>query len=481
MLTSYDLAERGLSPQRTARSLEGASAEPYWLDDPDRPDPLPALAGDAAADLAVVGGGYAGLWTALMAKERDPGRRVILLEGRRVAWAASGRNGGFCEASLTHGDANGLKHLPGEAELLNRMGLENLDEIAKTVARYGIDCGFERTGTISVATEPHQVQWLEDEARAAGGDPDVVFLDRDAVRSELDSPLYLAGLWDRRHAALLHPARLAWGLQRACLAAGVEIHEHTPVRALAEDGDRVRLAVDGGTVTAARVALATNAFPSLLKRTRLYTVPVYDYALMTEPLTDGQLADLGWRNRQGISDLNNRFHYYRPTTDRDGRTRILFGGYDAVYHYGRSLKPGHDQRRETFERLSAHFAATFPQLGDVRFSHAWGGAIDTCSRFFSFFSTACGGKVAYSAGYTGLGVGATRFGANVMLDLLSGESTERTRLEMVRRKPIPFPPEPLAWAGVRLTTAAMIRADRRQGRRGPLLKVLDAVGMGFDS
>jgi glycine/D-amino acid oxidase-like deaminating enzyme len=479
--TCYDRAERDIPAARITAALAGAAAGSFWLDDPSRPEPLPALAADTEADLAVVGGGYTGLWTALLAKERDPDRRVVLLEGRRIGWAASGRNGGFCEASLTHGEANGRRHLPEEAARLGALGRQNLQEIADTIERYGIDCGFEHTGTLSVATEEHQAAWLAEEAEH---DPDSVFLDAAAVRAEVGSPLYRAGLWDKTGTAMLNPARLAWGLQRACLELGVEIHEHTPVRGLAADahGDRgVSLVTDGGTVTAAKAALATNAFPSLLKRTRLHTVPVYDYALMTGPLTAEQLAAIGWINRQGLADLNNRFHYYRLATDPQGGTRILFGGYDAVYHYGRRMRPEYEQRRETFEKLAAHFFATFPQLQDVKFTHQWGGAIDTCSRFFSFFATAHGGRTAYSAGYTGLGVGATRFGANVMLDLLCGSPTERTRLRMVRRKPLPFPPEPLAWLGIKATTAALVRADRNQGRRGPWLKLMDAGGMGFDS
>ncbi|EMY32889.1 FAD-dependent oxidoreductase [Arthrobacter crystallopoietes BAB-32] len=477
-LTAYEQAEQQIPRSRTAAALAGARPEPFWLDDPARPDPLPALAADTATDLAVVGGGYSGLWTALMAKERDPGRRVVLLEGRRIGWAASGRNGGFCEASLTHGDANGQKHLPQEAARLRELGQENLEQLAAAVARYGIDCGFEWTGTLSVATAEHQVQWLRDEE---GQDPDIVFLDQEAVRKEVGSPLFRAGLWDRKGTAMLNPARLAWGLQRACLAAGVEIFEHTPVRGLRNSGSAVELRTDGGTVTAEQVALATNVFPSLLRRTRLHTVPVYDYALMTGPLGAEQLRAIGWHNRQGLADLDNRFHYYRLATDPDGGTRILFGGYDAVYHYGRRLRPEYEQREATFTRLAAHFFATFPQLEDAKFTHQWGGAIDTCSRFFPFFSTAHGGRVAFAAGYTGLGVGATRFGANVMLDLLAGTPTERTELAMVRRKPLPFPPEPLAWLGIKTTTAALIRADRNQGRRGPWLKAMDAVGMGFDS
>ncbi|MEV7646204.1 FAD-dependent oxidoreductase [Arthrobacter sp. NPDC089319] len=478
MKTFYDRAEEEIPAARIDAALAGASATPYWLDDPSRPESLPPLRGPVTADLAVVGGGYTGLWTALLAKERDPDRSVVLLEGNRIGWAASGRNGGFCEASLTHGSANGQKHLPEETELLGKLGLQNLDEIEQTLVRYGIDAGFERTGTLSVATEEHHVAWLREEAAE---DPALEFLDRSAVQREVASPAYRAGLRDRLGTALVHPARLAWGLRDACLSAGVEIYEHTPARSVAGRAGLMALRTDFGSVAAGRVALATNAFPSLLARTRPHTVPVYDYALMTEPLTGVQREALGWAERFGLSDNDNRFHYYRLTTDAGGRDRMLFGGYDAVYHYGRSLRHSHEQRPETFRRLAAHFYATFPQLADVRFSHAWGGAIDTCSRFFSFFETAYGGRVAYCAGFTGLGVGASRFGANVMLDLLSGQPTERTRLQLVRKKPLPFPPEPLAWLGVKLTTAAMVRADRNQGRRGPWLKAMDAVGMGFDS
>ncbi|GAB3266294.1 NAD(P)/FAD-dependent oxidoreductase [Arthrobacter pigmenti] len=473
-MTAYDRAEEQIPQHAIDAALQGASSDSFWLDDPDRPAASPSLTGDQSTDLVIVGGGYTGLWTALMAKERDPGRRVVLLEGQRIGWAASGRNGGFCDASLTHGDANGRKHLPEEAARLEELGQENLAQIAETVERYGIDCNFEWTGTLDVAIEEHQVAWLAEEE---GKDPDIVYLDREAVRKEVDSPLYRAGLWDKKHAAMLNPARLAWGLQRACQQSGVEIYEHTPVRAIDSSPDEVRITTDGGIVTAQHVALATNVFPSLLKRTRLHTVPVYDYALMTEPLTADQLRSVGWGNRQGLSDLNNRFHYYRLTADN----RILFGGYDAVYHYGRRLKREYDHREETFWKLAAHFFATFPQLGGIKFSHKWGGAIDTCSRFFPFFATAHRRRVAYSAGYTGLGVGAARFGGNVMLDLLSGTETERTRLKMVRKLPLPFPPEPLAWLGIHITTAAMIRSDRNGGKRGPWLKLMDAVGMGFDS
>jgi glycine/D-amino acid oxidase-like deaminating enzyme len=225
------------------------------------------------------------------------------------------------------------------------------------------------------------------------------------------------------------------------------------------------------------VALATNAFPGLLRRMRPYTVPVYDYVLVTEPLTAEQRAALGWANRQGVGDVTNQFHYYRLTPDG----RILWGGYDAIYHWANGLRDELDQRPATFGKLAEHFFGTFPQLEGIRFSHAWGGAIDTSTRFFSFQRTALGGRVAYSVGYTGLGVGASRFGAQVMLDLLDGRDSPALRLEAVRSRPVPFPPEPLRWTGIELTRRALARADRREGRRGPWLQLLDRVGMGFDS
>jgi glycine/D-amino acid oxidase-like deaminating enzyme len=207
------------------------------------------------------------------------------------------------------------------------------------------------------------------------------------------------------------------------------------------------------------------------------TVPVYDYVLMTEPLSASQLAAIGWSNRQGLADLANQFHYYRLTADN----RILFGGYDAVYHYGGRVRERYESRRASHERLASHFFTTFPQLEGLRFSHRWAGAIDTCTRFCAFYGTARGGQVAYAAGFTGLGVAATRFAADVMLDLLAGESTERTGLRMVRERPLPFPPEPAAAVGINLTRWSLDRADHREGRRNLLLKTLDALGLGFDS
>ncbi|MFJ8831407.1 NAD(P)/FAD-dependent oxidoreductase [Micromonospora aurantiaca] len=468
----------------TGRALADAAPVSYWLDRPVRPDPLPPLTGTHAADLLVVGGGYAGLWTALLAKEADPDRDVLLVDAGTCGWAASGRNGGFCAASLTHGLANGVERFPGEIGELERLGRENLDAIAATVAKYDIDCDFERTGELAVAVEPYQLDGLAADAELARRyGHDVRLLDRDEVRAEVASPTYLGGMWDRDRVALLDPAKLAWGLRRAALDLGVRVHEHTRVTGLARDGAGMRAATAGGAeaapgaVRARQVVLATNAFPPLLRRLRSWIVPVYDYALMTEPLTEAQRDAIGWRHRQGLADTGNQFHYYRLTADN----RILFGGYDAIYHYGNRVAPALEQREATFTTLASHFFTTFPQLDGLRFSHRWGGVIDTCTRFCAFFGTAYSGRLAYAAGFTGLGVGATRFGARVTLDLLSGTDTPLTRLDLVRRKPLPFPPEPARSVGINLTRWSLARADARDGRRNLWLRTLDRLGLGFDS
>ncbi|GAA4779926.1 MULTISPECIES: FAD-dependent oxidoreductase [Streptomyces] len=462
-----------------ASSLSDAQPVAYWLDDPGRPAALPALTGTEQCDLLVVGGGYSGLWTALLAKERDPSRDVVLIEGREAGWAASGRNGGFCAASLTHGLGNGLARWPEEMPLLEELGARNLDAIGEAVARHGIDCDFERTGEIDVATEPHQLRELHEvhEEATRLGFSGRELLDRDAVRAEVDSPTFLGGLWDRDGVAMLNPARLAWGLKRACRELGVRVYENTPGLDLVRHGAGMAVRTPYGRVLARTVALGTNVFPSLVRRVRPYTVPVYDYALMTEPLSTEQLDSVGWKRRQGLGDSANQFHYFRLTADH----RILWGGYDAIYPFGGRLSAERDHRPETYLTLARNFFRCFPQLEGLRFSHAWGGAIDTCSRFSAFFGTAHAGRVAYAAGYTGLGVGATRFGAEVMLDLLDGADTERTRLAMVRSKPLPFPPEPVAWAGIGITKWSMARADANGGRRNLWLRAMDRLGLGFDS
>ncbi|MGB7879537.1 MAG: FAD-dependent oxidoreductase, partial [Ilumatobacteraceae bacterium] len=313
-----------------------ADAEPYpfWLESAAIPESNPTLVRDEHCDLCIVGGGYTGLWTAVIAKERDPSRDVVLIDKGEVGGAASGRNGGFMESSLTHGVGNGMDRHRDEIDTLEELGLNNLNEIESAIERYGMKCEYERNGVIDVAHVHHPPSYLDelreehDLLRALG--QRVTWLDQDAMRAEVNSPTYTGGLYRSGRAALVDPAKLAWELKRVAEQLGVRIYEHSKATSIDRDGSGVAVRTPLGTVRCAKAVLGTNADKPLLKRVGQYMVPVYDYCLVTEPLSAEQLDRIGWKHRQGLSDITNQFHYYRLTSDN----RILWGGYDAIYFWG---------------------------------------------------------------------------------------------------------------------------------------------------
>jgi glycine/D-amino acid oxidase-like deaminating enzyme len=335
-----------------------ATPRSYWLDTlPSRPAHEP-LATTTEADLCIIGGGYTGLWAALQAKARTPERHVIVLEATRCGAGASGRNGGFLDASLTHGIGNGLSRFGDEMEQLEQLGQQNFDELRTDVERHEIQCDYETPGVLTVALTPREVADLREELDLVTRfGHDAALLDQAQTREQLSSPTYLAALWDRTGSALVNPGRLADGLRAAADRAGVRIHELSPARALHKRGYGVAVTTEGGVVNAGQVLLATSAYPALLPAVGRYVAPIYDYALMTEPLSDAQRRSIGWTARQGVSDMGNQFHYYRPTVDG----RILWGGYDAVYRYGGDVGAHRDEDDDTFAKLSQHFFTTFPQ------------------------------------------------------------------------------------------------------------------------
>ena len=467
-------------PQVVSAALAGARTVPFWTDWEFRGRPAPQrrdrlTAGGTKADLVIVGGGFTGLWAAIQAKELDPGRSVVVLEAEHIGFAASGRNGGFVAPSLTHGLAQGVACWPDEVATLERLGEENYRGLAESVAAYGIDAELHEPGELTIALTEHQVPGIREayDLHREHGVP-VSMLTASEVRERVRSSRYLDGMLDPQ-IGLVDPGLLARGLAEAAERLGVVIHEHTRVTGLDVQGAGLRVTCDDAAVDAGAVLLGTGAFRGPLKRLAAYTLPVYDHVIMTEPLTAAQLAEIGWGGREGLTDGGNQFHYYRRTLD----DRILFGGYDANYHFPGRIDPALEQS-SSHDLLVSHLLSIFPALEGISVTHRWAGVIDTTSRFTPVFGTAFGGRLAYAVGYTGLGVASTRFGARVALDLLAGSPTERTELGMVQHKPLPFPPEPFRIIGVRATRAALAAEDRT-GKRGLWLKALDAVGIGFDS
>ena len=404
----------------------------------------------------------------------------MLLEGERVAFGASGRNGGFVDASLTHGIENGMARWPGEMDVLERLARENFDAIGEAIRAHGIDARFEQTGELAFATEPYMAEYIDEAvetARAHGWAAEA--LNAEQARAEVHSPTYHGAVYVPDGRGVVDPARLAWGLAGAARAAGARVYERSPVTELEREGAGVRARVRAGhSVRARHVVLATSAFPPLVRAIRRYVVPVYDYVLVSEPLGRERRESIGWERRQGLTDMGNQFHYYRLI----GEDRILFGGYDAIYNFGNGMGPRLDDRPESFELLAEHFFATFPQLEGTAL-HAPLGRSDR--HLLALLGDVREGarrprRCSRSATPDSASARAAS-GREVALDLVQGLDTERTRLELVRSKPVPFPPEPLRWAGITMTRRALARADRREGRRGPWLRLLDRLGMGFDS
>lgn len=465
------------APAEVRRSLSDAARVPFWTDRSDAPPPRQALTQDLTADLVIVGGGLTGLWTAIEAKRAKPDLDVVVLEAASIAFGASGRNGGFISESLTHGIAHGLELWPDELPLLLELGRENLRQIEAFLLQHGVTAHLRLCGKSAMATREHQVGALRESVdlhRQFGEDAE--FLDRESAQADIQSPTFLAGMRVRSGGGLVDPALLTWGLADVAHKMGVRIFESTPVESLNETGAGICARTPFGSITADKSVLATNAFDPLLRRLRRRVLPIYDHVLVTEPLTASQQREIGWAEQQGLTDLGNQFHYSRITPDG----RILWGGYDAVYYFGNRTDAAHEQRDASHELLAQQFFDTFPQLEGLRFTHRWAGLIDSTSRFTPVFGTALHGKVAYSVGYTGLGVGASRVGARIAYSLLFERNSPLCQLELVRRKPMAFPPEPLRFPTVQFTRRALAAEDE-SGRRGLWLRLLDHFGVGFNS
>ena len=465
-------------------ALKDATLGPLWHDPKIMPDAEPSLGKDERCELLIVGGGFTGLWAAVQAKERKPDADIILIERTFVGDGASGRNGGFLSTSVTHGETNTDAQFPGEKEKIEALGKQNITELLDTLQRWNIDARYEATGSTSLALSPEVAEEMREEflAARAAGEP-VTWYDQDAIREQVNSPLIYAGLKNQNGlSGVVDPARICWGLKSALLnRLGVRIFEGTRminVKPVGKTG--MKTICEGGVIHSDKVLLATNAYTSSIARIRNSVIPVWDYQIATEPLTDKQLDKINWGKpglRHALGSRTNMFHYFRLTQDN----RITWGGGGAVrYYFNRGINGELMDAPARYEQLATEFFEMFPQLeGDVKFTHRWGGIIATSTRFCVVPGVKHNGRLAWAVGYTGNGVSASRFGARIGIELLGYQPSEVIKMKLVTRKALPWPPEPFRWIAVRMTQLALIRADRNGGKRGLWLKFLDALGLGF--
>jgi glycine/D-amino acid oxidase-like deaminating enzyme len=450
----------------------------FWLARRAPRDHRP-LEGPREADVAVVGAGLTGLWTALFLKALKPDVEVAVVEQGLAAYGASGRNAGMLSETVDHGHGLAIEHF-GEAEArrLATLGETNVAEMIAFLADRGIQCDYDPTGRLMVALTPAHLEEAERTVATARrlGLGTFHLLDRAAVQAEVHSPLYL-GAVAVTGGGILDPVKLVDGLRVEAERSGVRVYERSRVTGVEAVGAAARVRAEGGAVTARRVVLATSAYthhllPSITRR----FIPLYDYILVSDPLTPDQRGAIGWRGRQGITDGRTFFNYYRLTDD----DRILWGTSEATYYAGNRVDPACDHSPAHYAALRDSFRRHFPALDRLSFPYAWGGPICSTTRMTPFFGRALGGRASYGLGYTGHGLGTTRLAGRILAHMALDRPSELLDLSLVRKRPFPYPPEPLRSWSVAAVTRALRRVD--EGRpRGMLLRVLERMGIGFSS
>ncbi|MBI2838957.1 MAG: FAD-dependent oxidoreductase [Acidobacteria bacterium] len=461
--------------QEPVRPIEEAC---YWLAT-RRHRPQPRLEGDARADIAIVGAGYTGLWTALFLKELDPGADIAVIEQGVAAYGASGRNAGMLAETIDHTHQLAIRHFGlEEARLLAHLGRENIEEMFSFMSHRGIDCELEQTGRLLVALTEGQVEDCRHTVEAAErlGVTDYRILSACEARSELDSPLYLGGVMVPS-GGILNPAALVDGLLRAAVSEGVRVFERSRVTRIDQTRDGLVLRTGVGALRARKTILAMSAYthhllPGVLRR----FIPLYDYILVSEPLTAGQLASIGWQHRQGVTDGRTFFNYYRLTSDN----RLVWGTSEATYFGPNRVDEGCDHSEPHYASLRDSFKRHFPALAEIPFPYAWGGPICSTTRMTPFFGSANRGRILYVLGFTGHGIGSTRLAGKILAHLALEKMHPLLDLSIVRRKPFPYPPEPFRSMAVNAVTAALRRVDAGHNP-SLLLRILDAAGIGFSS
>jgi glycine/D-amino acid oxidase-like deaminating enzyme len=400
--------------------------------------PEPPLHGDLEVDVAVIGGGFAGLMTAYELRRAEPALRVAVLEAREVGYGASGRNGSFGMTVVGLGfDATAKlrgKAFLRDAHAYMERAVEAMDDV---IAREALDCDRIRPGFLRTATTQTYVRRLQHEAALMQslGFHGIDWIDAEAVRKRVDSPRYLGAIFEPR-LLLVNPARLVRQEKRLALRAGAAVFENTPVTEVIA-GPRFELRTSGGRVRAEKVAFTVNAYSHLFPQLRRKQINAFTYMIATEPLAPERLAPIGWYGREGVEDARNLIHYCRITPD----DRLVLGGGPVGLTWANDLDA--DRSESAWRHLEAHMAFLFPSLAGARVTHRWGGPISVTTSLAPALGTLGDGRAVYSLGCIGHGVSASHLNAQVLRDLLLERKTDLLDCPFVNRRVIPWPPEPL--------------------------------------
>lgn len=427
----------------------------YWLSSRFY-QPNPCLSGDVKVDVAIVGGGFTGLSTALHLKKAAPSLNVAILESQVVGFGASGRNGGF---NMTLFGVTMGKTVLRFGRAKTREGhhyMERAVDLLKDmVEEYAIDCDYEHPGFLRVATSEAYKKRIMHEVELAHslGLTGIEWIDKDAVREQVNSPSYL-GAWSEPRCGIVNPAKLAWGEKDVVENLGVKVYENSPVNHIERRGSQVLLKTEGGRMLADKVVLATNAWSHLVPQIRWKQVPLWTYIVLTEPLSDKQMASIGWQNRQGLEDARNLIHYYRLTIDN----RILMGGRDFNLAYGTGMD--HDLDEGVFDGLEEDLRNTFPQLKTVGFTHRWGGPVSITPDMAPAMGYVGDERMVYSLGCIGHGVSLTHLNGVTAADLVLEKKTDLTDVFFVNRRTIPWPPQPMSTIAAKAVMAGLKIQDR---------------------